>query len=686
MSVAEQLQAAIRCQQAGQPAEAEKIYLGILKQEPEQADALSLLGSLALQRGDFDGAIDLIRRATVSRPEFADAHKSLGVLLARKGRLDEALSSYRRAIELRPKDARAHFGIGDILIKTDHLDDAIAAYAKAVESAPDFGDAYDKLAAALDRKGNSADAAIARRRAEMLKPAFLERLKTLGKTVWEKNQKDKVIEAYLTEIGIKPGSPGNISAEKSSDYEIGGRIADRMQSDGVAVHALMASVLAESDRLGEAEAAYALAAVFAPNAATTHQALGKILMQKGDAEGAVRSFQSALAIDPNLVSSLNYLGVALKKMGKFEEAAACFSRMVEMRPDLAIGYSHLASIGKIDVDKADTRQLLEMLAQPRLSIENRVALEFALGRAFDKARRYDEAFSHFQTANSIHKQRRASAGEVYNPATIDKETEAIIEVFTPQFFKEHADWGVASELPVFIVGMPRSGTTLVQQIAASHPKIHGAGELRDIFDIANGLGRGDSATDTLGLNPDEIREAANTHLRRLQAMNANAVRVIDKMPDNINRLGLIKLLFPTCRVILCRRDPRDICLSCFFQWFSDGNLFAFDLATCGHQLLSRERLVDHWRRTLPLRMLEVQYEELVADLEGQSRRLIDFLGLPWDPACLEFHRTESTVLTSSFWQVRQPLYQSSVGKWRHYEKHLGPLMKVLNQRPELLPK
>lgn len=162
-------------------------------------------------------------------------------------------------------------------------------------------------------------------------------------------------------------------------------------------------------------------------------------------------------------------------------------------------------------------------------------------------------------------------------------------------------------------------------------------------------------------------------------MDPKALRIIDKMPDNLHRLGLIKLLFPSARVILCRRDPRDTCLSCFFQWFGEGNLFAFDLASCGHQHLARDRIADHWRQGRPLRMLEMQYEELVADLEGQSRRLIEFLGLPWDPACLEFHRTQTSIQTASFWQVRQPLYQSSVGRWKHYEKHLGPLIKALNR-------
>jgi hypothetical protein len=218
--------------------------------------------------------------------------------------------------------------------------------------------------------------------------------------------------------------------------------------------------------------------------------------------------------------------------------------------------------------------------------------------------------------------------------------------------------------------MPRSGTTLVEQIASSHPDVFGAGELRDIGNIAASL----RVTEC---ERGPIKDAAGKQLDRLRVLGGSALRVIDKMPENVERLGLIATLFPSARVILCRRDPRDTCLSCFFQRFSAGNLFSFDLVQCGRHHVHTDRLIAHWLKVLPLRMLEVQYEDLVADLEGQSRRIISFLGLPWNAACLDFHRTERTVQTASDWQVRQPIYTRSVGRWRNYERHLGPLFEAL---------
>jgi tetratricopeptide (TPR) repeat protein len=610
MSVDELMQTAIRHQQAGQTAEAEKIYAGILEEEPEQADALCMLAVLALLRGDLDGAIDLLRRATISRPDFADAHKNLGALLLKKGLVDEAT--------------------------------------------------------------------IANRRAEMLAPDYLDRVKNIGNMVWEKGRKEEAISAYLSEIGYKP-RPSRPQSQANRAIRNPGSAPEQTPLDGITLHALMATLLAEMGRFDEAAAAYAFAATFAPQAAATHEAMGKILFHKCDSEGAAENFRRALAVDPKLISSWHYLGVALKTLGKFEEAAACFDRMVEIRPDLAVAYSSLASIDKIDADQADTQRLLDLLAQPRLSIENRIAVEFTLGKALDKAGRFDEAFSHYATANSINKQKHASEGQIYDPKLVDREVDAIIDAFTPEFFRTRIGWGEPSEVPVFIVGMPRSGTTLVQQIAASHPQVHGAGELRSIVGLANSFGQTDLKSPALRYDPEKIRIAAREHLQRLQAMDPKALRIIDKLPDNLYRLGLIKLLFPSARVIFCRRDPRDTCLSCYFQWFAESNFFSSDLANCGHQHLAMDRLATHWRHALPLPILGIRYEDLVADLEGQSRRLIEFLGLPWDPACLEFHRTPSTVLTSSSWQVRQPLYQSSVGRWKHYEKHLDPLLKVLNR-------
>jgi hypothetical protein len=288
--------------------------------------------------------------------------------------------------------------------------------------------------------------------------------------------------------------------------------------------------------------------------------------------------------------------------------------------------------------------------------------------------------AHFDKANALLKASRAAQGERFESAGFSRWIDKIISKFSAQCFLERREWGESSELPVFIVGMPRSGTSLLEQIVASHHQVFGAGERKDIGRICLKLGEG-NMTAVEKWTEQTARKAAKEHLEHLQLIGGDAARVIDKMPDNVQTLGQIAILFPGARVIFCRRDARDNCLSCYFQWLTDaGNVFTNDLADCGQRYLGIERLIHHWQSVLPIRMLEVHYEELVSDLEGQSRRLIDFLGLPWDSRCLEFHKTKRPVLTASVWQVRQPIYNSSVGRWRHYEKHLGPLRGVLGER------
>ncbi len=307
---------------------------------------------------------------------------------------------------------------------------------------------------------------------------------------------------------------------------------------------------------------------------------------------------------------------------------------------------------------------------------------FALGKLLDDADRFDEAFPCFVQANALLKQLPAAADEAFDGDKLRRTVDQLIQGFTPRFFAARRQWVAASELPVFIVGMPRSGTTLVEQIAASHPAVFGAGELRDIGGIARTLAADEAGRLTAkSWDAQAIARASAAHLEQLRSLGGAAVRVTDKMPGNVFHLGLIATLFPQARVIFCRRDARDTCLSCYFQRFAHNRLrFTFDLADCGRQYLETERLTAHWLKTLPLPMLELHYEELIADQEGQSRRLIDFLGLPWDPVCLEFHRTQRAVVTASVWQVRQPIYNRSVGRWRHYERHLGPLLDVLAGR------
>ena len=324
-------------------------------------------------------------------------------------------------------------------------------------------------------------------------------------------------------------------------------------------------------------------------------------------------------------------------------------------------------------DANEEERLRALLGQPDLPLDEQIAASFALGKLLDDSDRFEEAFERFTLANSLLKQSRAAGGERFEIDTFRRQVDHMINTCTADFFAERREWGEASELPVFIVGMPRSGTTLVEQIAASHPNILGAGELRDIGRIADSLG-GNAAVGKW--ERESIAKAARTHLERLTTLGGSALRVTDKMPDNVLELGLIATLFPSARIIFCRRDPRDNCLSCYFQWFSTGNLFAYDLEDCGRRYLEIDRITRHWLSVLPLKMLEVNYEEMIADQEGQSRRLIDFIGLPWDPACLDFHKEprQRAVTASTSGQFVQPIYNRIrlIAGAGYGNAHLGP--------------
>jgi tetratricopeptide (TPR) repeat protein len=602
---------------------------------------------------NHDEAIEAQRKLLESHPDDAEIHLELGAALEAIGRLDDAIAAYSKATALKPDFAEAHYGLGNALSAKGLIEEALAAYHRAVKYKGDLAEAYNRIGTLLRRIGRNDQAYSAYLAAIRLKPDFALAYFNLGQAYQAAGRPEKALSAYREALRIEP--------------------------DHAEILAHMAVVLADLRRFNEAMSCHAQLAARMPDACVTHEVMGRIMLLQHDGAAAADQFQRAVAVNPNRDTVWHGLGTALQSQGKFDEAAKCFRRMLELGSHAGIGavYSNLFNTGSAVAGQAEIETLKAIVRDPNMPTIGRVDAGFALGKALDDSGCYDEAFANYAEANSLVKQLRASIGDRYDPGAAQRLCDQIIDVFTPKYFEQRRGWGEPSELPVFIVGMPRSGTTLVQQIAGSHSRVHGAGELSDIADIANALGGTDVKSAALGRNADSVKSAAQRQLERLHALSSNPLRVIDKMPRNVYRLGLIALLFPSARVIFCRREARDTCLSCFFQWFASGNTFSFDLAHCGHEYRATERLMNHWRHALPLAMLEVQYEELVADLEGQSRRLIDFLGLPWEPACLEFYRNPATILTLSSWQVRQPIYQGSVGRWRHYERHLGPLMKVL---------
>ncbi|MBV9812270.1 MAG: sulfotransferase, partial [Acetobacteraceae bacterium] len=443
-------------------------------------------------------------------------------------------------------------------------------------------------------------------------------------------------------------------------------------------HMNRAHALRALDRLADAKAALCEALRHQPDRADALIALGSLLRQAGDLPASITAYRGAVRSAPASADGWVGLGNALRSVGQFEEAVDCFRRALAIDPNLAEAYRGLALNG-IAATPAEVTRLHAILHREGADRNERVSAGFALGRWFDEQDRIDEAFACYGQANALFRQGEAIAGRRFDADALRTLIDRVRETCTADALRAQPDAGTASELPVFIVGMPRSGTSLVEQILASHSQVFGAGELSDIGRISARL-RGEAEADVPLRSPQAARDVAAEHLVRLRSLGAGKARVIDKMPDNIFHLATIALLFPDARVIFAERDPRDTCLSCFFQRFSGSSqLFSYDLADCGRRYREQERLTAHWRAVLPLRTIAMPYEALVADLDVQARRLIEFLGLAWEPACLDFHRTERAVLTASSWQVRQPLYNRSVGRWHVYQSYLGPLLRLLER-------
>ena len=382
-----------------------------------------------------------------------------------------------------------------------------------------------------------------------------------------------------------------------------------------------------------------------------------------------------IANDPNNVNILAILAGTQGWLGQFEEAKASYRRILDIQPDHANAQTVLTLLTTDAGADSDIGGLRERFENADLPTLDRVATAFTIGKSLERAGEFDGAFAAYQAANEMNGVALRTAGRGFNRDELRRYVDWNTEAFVETVFTRFQGLGNTSELPVFIVGMPRSGTSLVEQIAASHPDIFGAGERRDIEGIMSRITRGPSHTVPVQWDRTMMRLETS----QLREFGGSARRVIDKLPDNIFFLGQIALLFPNARIIICRRDLRDVCASCFTNHFTATLNWSTNLEDLGFRAVATERLMNHWRHVVPLRILEVNYEALVADLETESRRLIDFLGLEWDPACLDFHNTKRAVATVSYMQIRQPIYDSSIGRWRRFAAHLGPLLNILDE-------
>lgn len=535
---------------------------------------------------------------------------------------------------------------------------AAQLYRQVVQAEPDHAEALALLGLALDQAGDSATAEGFYRRALALRPDEPQVHFNFGNALLSQGRRDEAADHF--------------------------RHAVRLEPEFVEAWNHLGNVLFLQDRPAEAIPCYERAVRLRPDFAEACRNLGKALREVDRLTEGMAWYRQAVRLRPTHAKAHNDLAVALLELGEIPEAESHFRHALRCDPGAIQVLWNLAAYGLYSEQDPNSDQLRAWLRDGQLSSMEASQLHFILGYLLDRAGDYDDAFAHFDAGNRLRREQFQQADSAFDPAAHARFIDQLIEVFTPAYFEHVRRVGLETEVPVFIVGMPRSGTSLVEQILTHHPEVAGAGELRDIPRLVNALadrrGTEEQYPECMpGIDAATSQQLAAPYLERLRQLGGSARRVTDKNPENFLHLGLIATLFPQARVIHCRRDPLDTCLSCYLRFFQ-GMSFACDLGDLGRYYREYERLMAHWQAALPLDMLELVYEDLVADPEGESRRLVAFCGLDWDERCLRFHENARAVRTPSKLQVRRPIYPSAVGRWRHYAAHLGPLQEALGFR------
>ncbi|MFQ5764780.1 MAG: sulfotransferase, partial [Rhodospirillales bacterium] len=471
-------------------------------------------------------------------------------------------------------------------------------------------------------------------------------------------------------LGVALREAGDLEAAEAAC-----RRAIELNADFAVGHNSLGNVLKAKGDLEGAKAAFAAALERRPGYQDARLNRAAAMFQAGDGDGAEAEYEAALERNPDLAEAHAGLGVVLLAAGRLEDAVERFKKAVAANPALGDAQYNLATAAGAEIGEDETAEIGRLAQAEYVPAAERVKLRFALAEIADAKGDPAAAFAEMEAGNAARKALLEKAGKGFDAAAHDALVERIIAAFGPDWFAGRKDRGEVTDQPVFIVGMPRSGTTLVEQIAASHPAVLGRGETDAVRILA-----GDDPAAAAAMDGNALDALAADVLTRLRAGAGSAdgtERIADKTPFNFFHLGLIQALFPNARVVHCVRDPLDVGLSCFRQNFTAPHAWACALDHIGRYVRAHDRLMEHWRGVLSMPMLEIRYEDLIEDQERESRRLVDFLGLEWDPACLDFHQSGRAVLTASNWQVRKPLYASAVGRAEPYATFLGPLKKAL---------
>lgn len=626
-------------------------YRLALEKAPGRVDFLNSLGRTHHEQGDFARAAGCYEQALKLQPNDFIVLNNLGETFLKTKRLDEAIACFRQVLSVRPGDAKASNNLGMVLVEEGSLAEAAECFKMAVTSQPGFAEAHYNLGLVLLEQKNYAAAADSFRQALASKSKYPEAHYHLGVVLGKQTRFDEAVSCFRQALSLNP------------EY--------------AEAHFNLGRALLEKKSYAGAAASFRQALAFKPEDGEVYYNLGFALCEQKKFEEAIDNLQKALSFKPEYSDVYVCLARIYIIQGNFNKALVCCEKGLAANPDHAGCLMLLASLGAGATEKGIIAQQEKSFSEMSADDEEKTTLAFALGKLHADLGDYDKSFFYIAEGNRLKRESYAYSIEE------DELLFALIKkVFDESYVKSHAVGGSSDRTPIFILGMPRSGTSLVEQILASHPDVYGAGEIDDISQVVWQLTGGHALPEIFEKIPrsggDFYSRLATEYLRRLRKHSATAKFITDKHTHNFLFIGAILMALPNARIVHCVREPLDNCLSIYKNLFGDTHKYAFDQQELGQYYLLYLDLMRHWHALFPGKIYDIKYEKMIADQEGETRKLLEHCGLAWDDQCLSFYKTARDVTTLSWTQVRRPIYTDSIQLWQRYRQHLEPLRAILS--------
>lgn len=636
---------------------AEQLCRAALEKFPNDGNIMCVSARALIKLDQLELAESRVKTASKLYPDFPKPHELRGQIHARRGENEQAVQAFATSITLDPTSPDTHMKLGMALMRLGRAEEA----KKAIDESKRLNPNRELISKAAEFEGDGDIASAEKIYRKILRrdPDNVEALRLLAVVALSKYQ--------------------------YRDAEVFLQRAVDCAPEFIRARADLISVQLERDRFDEGLKNAELLLRFDSQQAESYLLLASAFASAGRHADSIETYEKALDLMPGHGGALTGLGNMLKTVGRYEHAVDAYKACIAENPDYAEAYWSLANLKTFRFVDGEVLKMEKLLQKENLPADSFAQLCNALGLEHENRNEYEKAFSFFERGNSVRRQ-----SERYDPVATEDFNDRSIDVFNSNFIAKHSSSGDQNDAPIFIVGLPRSGSTLIEQILASHSQVEGTHELSDLGRLSQGTLKNfnelEQFPDVLRkIELKELAEFGQRYISRTRKYRAGKAHFIDKNPNNFVYIGFLKLILPNAKIIDARRHPLDSCLGSYKQLFARGQPFTYDMMELGEYYLQYARLMQHWHAVLPGFVLEVRYEDVVSNLEFEVRRILDFCDLPWEEGCLRFHETDRAVKTASSEQVRQPIYSSSVNLWRNYEKHLDELIEVLQPELQKLP-